>query len=540
MAAPPAPSSPDPIPAPVRPPGLYRLALAVAALAVLALAPLVFQTAAHWGTQRAFPYQLDAEEGFILNQAVTLARGGCIYGSLRQPPFVVGNYPPLFPWAYSLATGAQATLQSLPAGRLMIQLAAALSALLLGLIAGLRTRRWLPALLAPLLFFCSWEVAHWSAFVRVDFPALLFTAAGLGVFLTVRPRWGAALAALLFVAAGYARQTALLAPLACIIALTLNDRRRLAWFLIPYAGLGLAVLIWLQAKTGGEFLRHVVAYNQNVMDLGGLARVMKNEVWFFHRGLILALLCGAAARLFLRPAPGEGSAPPAPLAPRFHALPHARGAVSIYLALAALSLVSYGKVGAAPNYVLEPLAAAALWSAETLGLLLDRLALGARRVFNIAALGFCLLLLVHGAWLDGRALQFPWSAAPGPADRAAGYELLKALRAAPGDVYCEDPVYALLAGKPVLFQPFIMSQLAREGKWDARPFVDWLAARRFSLFAATADLTPGAAQDYERYTPAMAGALTRHYDPAGSLALPGAARQYFIWRPKTNPTKEQP
>ena len=207
-----------------------------------------------WSSQRAYPFQLDAEEGFILNQAISLAHGQTIYPPIDQPPFLVGNYTPLFPWIYSRVHGATATLASLPLGRLLVELATLACALCLAFIVGWRTRRLLLALLAPLLFLVSYEVFHWSAFVRVDLPALFLTVAGLGVFLTVRHRWGLVLSAALLVAAAYTRQTAVLAPLACAAALLLHDRRRLAWFLVPYAALALIAFSLLQWRTGGGVL----------------------------------------------------------------------------------------------------------------------------------------------------------------------------------------------------------------------------------------------------------------------------------------------
>jgi hypothetical protein len=88
-----------------------------------------------------------------------------------------------------------------------------------------------------------------------------------------------------------------------------------------------------------------------------------------------------------------------------------------------------------------------------------------------------------------------------------------------------------LARKPVLFQPFIMSQLAREGRWDQRPFLAMLATGRLSCLVVHADLASGNDQtQYERYTAEMAGAIRRHYRPRLRGRLPGMM-QFWVWYP---------
>ena len=127
---------------------------------------------------------------------------------------------------------------------------------------------------------------------RVDLPALALTILGLTVFSTIPSRWGASVSAVIFVLAAFTRQTAVLAPIACVAAMLLNDRRRLIWFLAPYVGMGLTAFIVLNVQTSGQFLLHVVRYNQNELDWWSLRKVLRNEIWFFHRWWIMALIGG--------------------------------------------------------------------------------------------------------------------------------------------------------------------------------------------------------------------------------------------------------
>lgn len=485
-------------------------------LAIAVLGCLSLHLFGRWQAALQYPFQMDASEGFILEQATAIARGQSIYGPIDRPPFLVGNYPPLFQTFYAAFVGPKASLWSLVHGRILTIVATLICALLLAAIAAWITRRALPAILAPFLFLVTYEVYLWSPLVRVDFPALALTLSGLLVFIVSNRRWSLALSGLLFTAAFYTRQTAILAPLACALALALHDRRRLPWFIGPAAVVALIVLLILQKASGGEYFRHTVSYNQNRMDWGVLWLLLKNEIWFFHCWLIVAAIVAAASGLvFLRSPAIEPQKKPALSALRF------------YAALAAISLLSYAKIGAGVNYVLEPLAATVGLLAVTTGLLMR----DNHRFGRWAASTFIgAILLTHSLWLIHRNVEL--FSAPNPAGlektRASG--LAQYLRGVNGDILCEEPMFTMLAGRPVLFDPFIMSRLAKESKWDQSNFIRMIDRRRFARIVSNEDLmTPQT--DYERYTPRMAAAVRAHYKPVGNLQLPRLQRRYFIYEP---------
>jgi uncharacterized membrane protein (UPF0136 family) len=506
--------------------------LILLASATVALGWLLPSLAARWGAARDYSFQLDAEEGFVLEHAVALARGESMYRPIDREPYIVGSYPPLFAWTLGIVNGPAVDLKSMGRGRMLTIAATLGTGLLLALMVALRTRRVLPAVLAPLLFLISYEVYQWSAFVRVDLPALFVSLAGVAVFLAAARRWMLAASALLFVAAVYTKQTAVLAPLACALALARHDRRGLAWFAGVGLGAGAIIFIILQARTDGEFFPHAIAYNRNRMDWIGWRRLMENEIWFFHRWLLLAVVGAAAARLMLRcPVANE----PSPAARR-RERPHARGTVEIYTFLATLSLLSYAKVGAAPNYVLEPLAAWALFVSESLGRLMERLAGRPDWRARLAVWGVAGLLLIHGLYAnlnrDGGPPYVLRSPTPNAAWNAGAREVLLAARQSRGDVFSEEAVFPLLAGKRVVWQSFIMSQLAREGLAGDAPMVEMLRERRLGLFIATADLSPAdAAQThYDRYTPAVVEALQANYRLDRTIPIP--TKTYYLWVPR--------
>lgn len=498
---------------------------------ILAIAVLGFLSVHlfdRWSASLRYPFQMDVTEGYILEQATTLARGQSIYRPLDKPPYLVGNYPPLLPLVYAALNGPKAGISSLILGRWLMMASILISALSIAGIALRLTRRILPCLLAPLLFLVSYEVYLWSPFVRVDFPAIALTLAGLFVFVLSPQRRNLIVSGLLFTAAAYTRQTAILAPIACAAALGVHDRRRLGWFIGPAAIVGLVALIVLQTTSHGQFLRHTLTYNANVMDWGVWRALMKNEIWFFHRFLIVAIAATAIAGFVFR----RGEKPPT------HEYT-ARTALGIYAILGAISLLSYAKIGAGANYVMEPLASTVIWLAVSLNLLFKTgsPATTARRATAVA---ISVLILVHSGWLVRRQREMFSSFTPTRLDRPIANGLAQYVRGIEGDVICEEPFYTMLANKPVLFDPFIMTQLSREGKWDQAPFLRMIERRQFARIVTNEDLMrpqPG----YERYTVEMAEAVRKHYRrvdtvfgeriPPGLVFLPGINLQYFIFEP---------
>lgn len=533
---------------------------------ILILGYLLMPIAQRFESAIRYDLPMDAEEGFLYQQALDLHEGRSIYAPITAEPYLVGNYPPLYPWVISLGIGRLGPAwDGLPLGRLVIAFFCILLTQSLILTAYWRARRLLPTILAPLLFLISFEFHQWSAFCRVDLPALALTITGLCVYLMSRKGWGIACAALIFVLAAYTRQTSIFAPAACCLSMLLFDRRRLAWFLVPYLGVGLGGFLIFNLATDGEFYKHLVLYNRNVMDWDALRRIMENEIWFFYRWWIgaigVAIIFGVAGTLAGRS--GEKNTEDQKNAKKIddnqiHGA-HERGVTTFYFIFAALGLVLYAKVGSAPNYGLEPLAAAAIFGTERIGILFNGSASASSRRRTISTFGIVLvgsLLLLHSirlfpVQLEHRVPQSRFfqtlaigidqrnvapamfsSANPDASDLQLGHALLKVIRETDGEVFCERPTFARLAGKMVYMQPFIMSQLAREGTWDQSVFLKDIERQRFAAILTTQDLrVVRQGKHLLRYTPEAAETILDHYrleikaGPA-TLRVP-----YFIWKP---------
>lgn len=493
-------------------------------LALLAVIPAVFFA---WYASLApldrafgairFPYQLDREEGFLFEQAMRLRDGQTIYPDISSGyPLTVGNYPPVYPLLYAGATLARTP--SLPLGRQLVLLS---TVMLLAAMAHLALRStanpWFGGGMAALacgLFLGTWEVGEWIAFARVDLPAIGFGMVGLAVGICSR-RWpGALAAACCFLLAFFTKQTQVVAPAALFVAYLVgrqwSSAAVLALVFAGGAGAGTALLNW---GTGGQFWLHAVVYNANEF-VPGQVRVWLRHLVLFGGWKLLAAVALLAVALALAAwragRVGDRSAEGGLLSggDRLFA------AATAYLLFAGLTIPAIGKAGAAGNYLLEFQAAVALFSAVALGRLVDVAMAagwrpGARRTAAVAAVLAVVLLTLHGGRTAFEYRRF-FHPAPSPVEeRIAEIVLLRAL-ATDGPILTDFPVFATLANHPVEYQPFIMSQLAREGKWDESRFLQDLSAQRYSLIITDADLRDPDAV-LAGFTPSMREAIIGGY-----------------------------
>lgn len=272
------------------------------------------------------------------------------------------------------------------------------------------------------------------------------------------------------------------------------------------------------------------------MNWAAFRAVMKNEIWFFYRFWIIAL--GAALLFSIVSAVASKKELRVEETGRWQAAPGARSVLGIYFVLAATSLLMFAKVGSAANYALEPLASASLFGMEALGRLCQ--AGGGRRGFRrawarlgVAAMG--LALLGHIWWIRREAVAGAMFSSPNPSaeDIEAGRALLQAVRSAQGDVLTEFPAFSILAGKAITYEPFIMSRLAAEGKWDESRIINQVASRRFGLIVTSEDLRRvDEGGNFQRYTPGLARAIARHYEVKYVLRSPTLRGGVFLWLPR--------
>ncbi len=446
----------------------------------------------------AFPYPLNYGEGPLLDQAVRLAEFRTIYRSdLATPPYVISNYPPLFPLA-------QAPFVWLfgPAfwyGRLISLLAAAAVAFFVGLTLHALTRDRLAALSGALIFPAMPYVVRWSSLARVDLLGLALSWAGL--FVVVRwpdRRRSLAFAGLLLVAAVYTRQTyALAAPLAAFVWLLAQGQKRRALELAGFAG-GAALVLFaaLNTLTGGGFYLNTVIANLNDFRW---ERVSLNAL-----GALLAcplLLLGAVSFLLLAPRKSNRS----------------WWLVAPYLVASVPSALLVGKVGSDVNYLLELSAALGLATGAAIAWQRKRPKV---RTLLILLLAFQVLALAQSSRVPSGLQDYIIE------QRAEVGRLSRIVAEAKGPVLTDDYMGLLpLNGRSIYFQPFEMTQLARDGDWDQRPLVRAIEEERFPVIMVW---KPPFAREIkrDRWTPQMLKEIKAHYEPTDDLA------DMVVYRPK--------
>ena len=450
----------------------------------------------------AYPYDLDYGEGIVWQQMRDIV-GGRGYRPIGVYPAIVFHYPPIY-HLVSAALARIAGLDELLAGRLVSVISTGVMMLATGLLAAgalparaSATVRVAAAGIAGLALASAPMVIAWAPLMRVDMLSCALSLIGLGLAIrgASRPR-ALVLAALAFVAAIYTKQSAIAAPAAAFLGL-LTVRHRAALHLLAMCfALGVAALAILVAITGGGFLRHIVLYNMNRVDLGRWT--VLTHALATHLPQIAVALCGVATawprlRDFV--------------ASRRHRIAEVDGAelslwiVFLFLVLKTLMLPMILKSGAGANYLIEWLCAVAIFAgigaAPTLGYALE----GAPRPAMVPLILVAFILPLAAALVP--------DVTPAPdtmrASAARMGALVERIRASTKPVVSDDMVLLIRAGKPVLWEPAIAAELAHGGRYDEPAFARMIRAHAFGFFATRGER--GEAMFDARYDPVVAEAI---------------------------------
>ena len=466
--------------------GLAMLALAV----TLAHAGWLF--AQHAALALDYPYNLNYGEGPLLDQAARLARGEGIY-SLSAPPYLIANYPPVYPLV--VAPFIDSYGPSFLYGRVISLFSIAASALLAGGLIQAVTQDRLAALVGGALLFTIPWVLFWAPLARVDSLALAFSLGGLYAAVRATPHRGPLFpAALLLALAVYTRQTYLLAaPFAALVwvarmngwtrALTLA-----VWLGALVVGTFAVLLVWTQ----GALWFHLITANANTLDadiLGHYIREAGRGLPLFFLLLAVFLVAG-----LIRHAQSW-----------WLVAPYALGAGAAALTIA--------KIGSDVNYLYELSAALCLGMGALLAL--ARSAKHGRLAWSAALIALLAVQVWGAAALSAQKyLAITRERVARPGITSALYEFLEDRERL---VVADEAMGLLaLAGKPIEFQPFELSALARAGLWDETPFLERLRRGDYPILTVfNPRLNPYLRA--ERWTPAMLRVLNTYYRPVDTI-----------------------
>jgi hypothetical protein len=446
-----------------------------------------------------FPYQLDYGEGILLHFVREWTQGRPIYRVLGEYPLITSNYPPL---AYILAMALTPVLGlTYATGRIWTLLAIVVTCAILAGWVRQAGGRWLPATVAALAFAGSPFVYRWAPLFRVDLIGAALTLGGLYVVWrfapprvsllrtgrreTRRNQWLLWAAALLFVAALYAKQSFFFAPAAAVIYLFLFVDR---WDAVRLAGtvglLGGGIFLLVNFLTAGGFWEGLVVSNVNPFRWPEFAEQLGS---FFGTFAILVLLTGwyVVDKFALE---------------RGTALRDKVSPLDLYLPAALASVGLAGKAGAWENYFFELLAVLALCG----GLGLVRLGSSGKRPLELLAPLLVLAqvgLMWHTPGVANRYLQLT---------HESNEAMIPILAGIPDPILSEDTGLQVTDGRVVDYHSFQYGQLARAGRWDQAWELDQLRGGRRPLVI----LEGGTRLDvdrFQRFTRELLSELDRSY-----------------------------
>jgi 4-amino-4-deoxy-L-arabinose transferase-like glycosyltransferase len=434
-------------------------------LVVLCFVILVFLYSS-FGTV-AYPYPVDYGEGPLLDNVRQLSQWQNIYqNSLEDPPYRVCNYPPFY-----LLLQVPFMKVFGPAfwyGRLVSFFGIIAAGLFLSLTLFSLTGDRVSSLLAGFLFFTHPYVTLWAPVFRVDSLALGLSWAAL--YLLVRRRasgrtmWAVVLLLTLSI---YTKQSFLVAaPLAAFLWIAAFDSpRRALVFAASLAAAVTGLFILLNLVTDGGFLVHTVSANINEFRPGHALEFMTN----MSRLLPVSLLFIACFLLCLPALPRKISL--LPLVYLFGSLP---------------SAAATGKIGSNINYFLEFAAAASLVTGAVFALK-KRHRTALPKTFTAAGTRLLAVLvpaLIFQVALSGYYAHREFRRRVG---RNPEISLLaQSVKETEGRILMDNNLGLLpLSGRPIHFQPFEMSQLARSGHWDQSPLLEEIRRKEFAMILLT-------------------------------------------------------
>lgn len=374
-----------------------------------------------------------------------------MFHPISQDPYLVTNFPPLFPVLVGLL---DRVLQNVfVTSRLIVIIASIGTAVLLAGAVYHETDAMTGSATAAALFFLSPIIATYGLF-RVDVLGVFFATAALYCFITKEGYPQIAWPVFFSLLAMYSKHSLLAAPVAIFVTLLLRGQhRRALLFGVTLGSTGLGILAALTFVTDGQAWLHLVVYNSNEYNIGGLLLTGRS---FLTEHAILVVV--AAFTILHRDRFGVPTV-----------------LLVFTIAAGAVSLLS-GKIGAGTNYFIEFIVGAAALS----GLLVSSVAPRLRDVNTndrLQTLVIVLLIVQLAIFVSP-----PVTTSPGAADAAA------AIQNAEGPVLSEDTALLVATGHDVQYQPFLMTQLNKQGVWNDSLIVDAIRSHKYDYIVLHSDI----------------------------------------------------
>ncbi len=459
----------------------------------------------------------DQGEGLLLGLAAEYRAGRSIYPDIVLGPEVIDNYPPTY--LLLMAAGDDSLEATLRRGRLISLAASLVAALAVAVLAALGSpggafQRAFGGIAAAGLFVALEPVRLWGGLARVDMFGLAAVMVGVCA-LRIRGAPGRVIALLFFVLALWTKQSLIAAPLALVVVIgARRPREALLWTSCALV-MGLAGVFAMQRLTGDRFFFHVVTANQTAFSFDLLAHHLR-------------LFVGLAAPLLPWVVLGLASARAEDARRRF---------LRVWLVFALFGLMSLGKTGSGTNYMLELFAILSVLAGTGLAGLAD-FARRSRRRALIASAVLVVIVAVHPPDLEeGRfSARLPRR----DLDLEAGMAAVRAeVGRIDGDVVSWDMSLPVLAGKRLVYHPFVIPDLVRRGLFSDAALLTKIEAGELPLVVTSFDLDDAVRFEREAgslapmFTERVLVALRRRYQKERELTLPAhLGGAWVFYRPR--------
>jgi Dolichyl-phosphate-mannose-protein mannosyltransferase len=450
-----------------------RRARAETVLSVVAVACLC--VIVHYAYIRASsPFQIDYEEGNILNAGNRLINGQSPYPDPQAFPYTINPYGPV---GYQFTRAAIDLFGlDLLGPRIFVLVAGMVIVFLLTVLTWKLGGFWQIGFALGVLYLCSPLVRVWFPLLRVDFWAVMLSLLGLYMFVAFPRAWP--IAAVVFAIAILTKHTALAGPAACVLELIASRKGRRA---SAFAGLTVGTVVVSLAQISGNPFFHLLHTHPDPYNLKRLVELYALAVESS------TLLCAVVIYGIVF---GVNWNNPSRLA-------------WLYLSLCSVTSLSAAKLGSETNHFLEWTAAVCLVASLSLSDLI--------KVGNMLAkpfvLGFALLIPTFAFMASRFATQTELQGA-GCRDAYAFVRSFSGNR-----VLSEDVAALVLGNKPVLISnPFVTTQLKNTIDWSAGTIEHLVERQYFQLI-----MLGGEPHEFQpqsgRWSVAFIKALREQYRP---------------------------
>lgn len=423
-----------------------------------------------------YPQPLDYGEGPILNQVRYILQGRNYYKDINYPPYIIGNYPPVFNLLSLLFVPIFGI--SFATGRLVAFLAVIGTAYIIYRIVLKFTGNNVVAFLTGLFYLSIDYVYVWGIYMRIDTLSIFFNM--LGIYWVIqyeddykKLRW----CVLFFLLSLYTRQSMIAGTAAAYLYL-LTKNRKVAGKLIGYTLLyGLSVFVLLNIITKGQFYLHIVKYNNNIFTTRQLWFFLSKELFTYTTILIISLI---ASLLWLKE--------------------HRKRIIALYFIFAFLVQLTVGKVGSMLNYLIEPVGIMGI----IFGILIGDALKKKNQLIN-AGISILVLLQIANYYYGPNTLNWGWQPSPPPVALDRYVEESKGL------ILAENLGILPAHNRDIYFDPFIFTQLHYQGIWDQSKIIRDIKEKKFDLIMLEFSLYYDHSSDSDRWSKEMKQAMYENY-----------------------------